>query len=257
MQHASFFDLARKAERLRSVSELERFFFRVCGIVQPGLFVDAGASDARTSLRARRHMPDCRIVAVEANPVTYQLHSSDPKFDDKRIEYLHTALGDENGEITFNAVSVDGKLTDDEKGSICVSLDQERHTQPVVVPGARMDTLFAEFKFEHCCIWMDVEGATKKALIGAPYVLSKTIGLFVEVEDQQFWQNQWLAADVMNHLLKADMVPVGRDFQSRYQYNLFFIKRSSLHIPRVRFAYTEYLSRIAFSNKTVTSPPET
>lgn len=49
---AAPYDLREKAERTRSVRNLEKLFFRICRKCTPSVFIEAGAKDASTSRHA-------------------------------------------------------------------------------------------------------------------------------------------------------------------------------------------------------------
>lgn len=93
-----------------------------------------------------------------------------------------------------------------------------------------------------CCIWIDVEGSTGQVLSGARRILEAASILMVEVEDQPLWTGQWLRPQVVTFLLEAGFLPIARDFQSRYQYNVIFIKESFLDHAQVRSAIVNFYS---------------
>ena len=64
------------------------------------------------------------------------------------------------------------------------------------------------------------EGASREVLTGAVNVLNKVDVLFVEVEDREAWEGQWLSKDVKDFLLTHDITMIGRDFQSMHQHNI-------------------------------------
>lgn len=240
---AAFYVLDDKAERNRSVADLENFFFRLLGVLKPELFIEAGARDGASSVRARRNTENSRIVAFEANPLNYELHKNDKRLADANVEYVHKALGDKSGEITFNVQIVGGKDRANGQGSM-LHREAAEGEKPVTVDSVRLDEFFQTDSFKGCCIWMDVEGATQQVLEGALNILSKVDVLYVEVEDRPYWHGQWLSSDVMSYLYDFDLVPVARDFQSRYQYNILFISRETLKRDRVRFVLAEHISRV-------------
>lgn len=242
--NAAFYNLSEKAERLRSVADLERFFFRVAGVVQPELFIEAGARNAVSSIRARRHIADARIVAFEANPLNFNRHAGNPKFKTSKVEYLHQALSDSDGEITFNIQIVKGQESADGQGSILRRNESAEGSKPAKVAATRLDTFFEPKSFSSACIWMDVEGATKEVLLGAEKILPAVKALYVEVEDKQVWDSQWLSGDVSAYLFEHGLVPVARDYQSRYQYNILFLSAESLNDARIRFVLSEHISRV-------------
>jgi len=66
----------------------------------------------------------------------------------------------------------------------------------------------------------------------------------VEVEDRALWHGgQWMRTDVVSHLYDRGLVPVARDFQSRYQYNIVFVRATALdEFDRLRWALASFRS---------------
>jgi FkbM family methyltransferase len=244
---AQHYDLRERAERSRSASDLARFFFRVVRACQPSLFIDAGAKDAGSSRRARRYLQTARIVAFEANPYTYKRFSSISK-PEHRVEYVHLALSDNDGLVTFNVrKSAEGTPIADGRGSLLRRRDEEHGHEEVTVPAATLDKFFSDFPFDSCALWIDVEGACGAVLRGGNNVLGKASVALVEVEDREFWEQSWKMPDVASFLYDRGMVAIARDFQSRYQYNVVFVRDSLLHNDEFRFLLTQY--RSAASNR--------
>jgi len=242
LQSARSYDLSVKAERLRSVSELEYLFFRIVRELDPDLFVEAGAKDGSTSRRARKYLPLATITAFEANPFTYRRFESAFSAGSGKISYLHRALSDADGEVTFNVRVVNGKPAADGQGSILTSQDTSVGHQAVTVNASRLDTFFPADTFNRCAIWMDVEGASRQVLKGATSILPQVDALFIEVQDRPGWENQWLSSDVMQFLADFDLMPICRDFQARYLYNILFLRSVNLRNDRVRLFIAEHLS---------------
>ena len=81
-------------------------------------------------------------------------------------------------------------------------------------------------------------------LLGANDILAKTAVAIIEVEDHEYWSGQWMQHDVASALYDVGLVPVARDFQSRYQYNQVFVHQSLLSVDRFRWVFADYRSRI-------------
>ncbi|MBN7755549.1 FkbM family methyltransferase [Nitratireductor aquimarinus] len=234
---ASSYDLTKKPERLRSVNQLERLFFRIITELDADLFIEAGAKDANSSRRARRHLPDAKIVAFEANPYTYRRFRNDGANQRENIDYVHNALTSKNGKITFNVRVVEGRPSADGSGSLLAS-DQE--SKPVTVDAVRMDTYFEPVQAKRIALWVDVEGANKDVFEGADGIMDAVQVAFVEVQDRPLWEGQWLTRDVSRHLYSRGFVPFARDYQSRYLYNVIYIKRELIWTPRIRHFLSEH-----------------
>lgn len=243
---AQSYDLSRKEERQRSVSNLENLFFRTIRELKPDVFIEAGAKDGGTSRRARTYLPDAKITAFEANPYTYERFA--PSFKDKSdgVTYLHRALSDADGQVTFNVRVFGGKPSADGQGSMLKSQEATADSKAVTVAASRLDSHFKPASFDRCAIWMDVEGAYEMVLKGGKGILNKIDALFIEVEDRSTKQGQWLAGNVMDYLADFDLMPLARDFQTRYQYNVLFLNRRNLRNDRVRLFFAEFLSAARF-----------
>jgi FkbM family methyltransferase len=232
---AAAYDLRQASERARSTQELERLFFRLVEILAPQLFIEAGAKDAGSSRRARECLENARIVAFEANPYTYRRFKKRNKRSGARVEYLHKALSDAPGTATFHVMQTpDGRPSADGQGSLIRREDDARGEVEVSVPCTTLDEFFADHAYETCALWIDVEGASRQVLRGGREVLSTASVAIIEVEDRRFWTEQWLAFDVLRAFFEVEMVPVARDFQSRHQYNVVFVRDALLSDHRVR-----------------------
>lgn len=243
---AQCYDLSRTEERQRSVRVLEALFFRLVRELTPDLFIEAGALDGSTSRKARRFLPDAKITAFEANPYNYERHAVRFKAEPCGVDYVHLALSDSDGQVTFNVRVIDGKPSTGGQGSILKVDTPSVEQEEVTVNARRLDSYFKPDSFDRCAVWMDVEGASKQVLQGAEAILSKVDLLFIELEDRASWKGQWLAGEVMEHLAKFDLLPVARDFQSRYQYNVLFLNRRNLRNDRVRLFLASFISRARF-----------
>ncbi len=255
LANAPNYDLEHPEERARSVRDLEQLFFRAIRLLQPGVFIEAGAKDATASRRARRYLPDARIVAFEANPYVHERFRERNEEPVHRMEYRHLALSDTAGEVTFNVMrGADGRPLANGKGSLKELVQHEHGTQQVTVPSTTLDAFFADHRGTPTVMWVDVEGATEQVLGGAPELLADVQLVFIEVEDRDrwVWGPAWTASDVSTFLLQHGLIPVGRDYQSRFQYNLLFARAEVLLDHRFRPALTLHRSG---ANRTPPPPP--
>lgn len=246
MTTARAYNLSLADERSQSVKDLEVLFYRIIRELKSELFVEAGAKDAASSRRARKYLPESKIVAFEANPLTYSRFKD---LDNKgsEVEYIHAALSNTNSKVTFNIRVIDGKPVADGQGSILRGAGDTKTHKPVTVDGYRLDKYFPPKTFKNWASWIDVEGASELVLTGAEGILDKCDAIFIEVSDRPSVEKEWLTGDVMDFLAKFDLIPVGRDFQSRYLYNVLFIHKKHIRNARVRLFLIEY-----FGGNTVT-----
>jgi FkbM family methyltransferase len=239
------FNLRDRAERGRSTQELERLFFDILPAFQPMLFIEAGAKDAGTSRRARKCLSDATIVAFEANPFTFKCFDGQHDNAAVGVQYRNRALCAHEGTITVNVRRTeDGGPLADGRASLLKREDYGPGHLSSTVPATTLDHVLAEFEATNCVLWVDVEGACEQVLSGGYSTLRSALAVFIEVEDRQFWPSQWIDTKVSGFLYEADLIPVARDFQSRHQYNVLFVKRSLLSSPPYRRALAEYQSRI-------------
>lgn len=233
---SSNYDLTNSADRLQSTYDLQRLFLQIVRIFEPDLFIEAGAKDAGISRRARTFLPSARVVAFEANPFTHRRF--DVMHDNAAVgvEYLHLALSEQAGTVTFNLLAAeDGTPAADGNGSLL------RHEAPpngfveVNVEAVTLDGFFGD-SFTQCALWIDVEGASKQVLSGAESVLDRASVLIIELEDRAFWGQEWLRPQIYSYLYDRGLVPVARDFQARYLYNVIFVRESLLETDRLRWA---------------------
>ena len=67
--------------------------------------------------------------------------------------------------------------------------------------------------------------------------------LMCEVETVPFWKGQTLAGAVIDQLGAMGFVPVARDCQKSFQYNLICLRPALLERPSVRDALDRYASQ--------------
>jgi FkbM family methyltransferase len=244
---ADSYDLRHASERKRSARELARLFFRLFKVVEPDLFVEAGAKDGRVSRRALRFLHSARAVAFEANPHTYDLYRADHPAG-AGVEYLHLALSDRPGEVTFNVRQTEqGTPRADGHGSLMErSGDYGYDFESVTVAATTLDDFFADSDHERCALWVDVEGAAASVLGGGRHLLERAQVVMIELEDREFWEGAWRAPQVMRFLMDRGLVPIARDFEFKHQYNVVFVRDELLTDHLVRLRLTQHLSAARF-----------
>lgn len=224
---------ARK-KRLWTVERLEALFFDICAAAQPDLFIEAEAKDASSSRRARSRLPEATIVAFEANPYTYRRFSRNKDNAPLDVRYLNMALSDVDGPVTFNVRVLDGKPCGDGRSSLLLRQNSGAGNLQVTVDACRLDRYFSADAFGSAALWVDVEGANRQVLMGASGILHKVAAIFIEVEEKPFWQDQWLATDVLAYLAGFGLCEVARDRQERHQYNCLLVRRDLLETDRIQ-----------------------
>jgi FkbM family methyltransferase len=244
---ASNFNLSDPAERSRSTQRLMALYFDLMMEIRPTVTAEIGAFDASFSQEMKRRLPEVHAVAFEANPYNFEACGGAAR--EASVEYLHMAIADRDGEITFNVIAGQGDQKFPQvKGNDSLlqrnvgNVDYEQ----VVVPAITANRFFGAPRFadSRISMWIDVEGAAGQVLQGATEVFDRTQSLLIEVEDIQFWTDQWLSKSVDAFLEARGFVPIARDFEYDYQYNLLYVNPQVLDLPRFDFVMTDYFSKL-------------
>lgn len=84
-------------------------------VLTPGsVVVDLGANIGVTTTVMARHVPGCRLVAVEAGPsMVEELRTNLTSNGLDAVEVVHAAVGDHDGRVRFHEASAFGHVTDD------------------------------------------------------------------------------------------------------------------------------------------------
>ncbi len=208
-------------ERAASTEALVELFFSVCSLANVDVFVEAGAKEASASVRAiESGIPEA--VAFEANPYTYKRFAR--TLETAGVDYRHAALSERAGETSFLVRRNDaGSPMADGQGSMLLRPDHEHGYEEVTVSSVTLD---GEIDTEgRVAMWVDVEGAVAEVFGGAAGILERTDVAIVEVEAVERWVGQrWLAADVVEELARSGLRAVARDMQSRWQFNILFVR---------------------------------
>jgi len=229
--------LARaQTNRGKLARELADLFLTIQKTLKPQVSYEIGAFEASFSVKLKNCLQDVDAYAFEANPFNYKHWTSRRNFSD--INYLHMAVSDSDGMLQFSlqdTVKETGEHVKKVRGnnSLMQRSDKTMTYKCVDVMGKRLDTFAAENNLQgkRACAWIDVEGAQKMVLMGARQVLSNdVVSVLIEVEEHSFWEDQWLAPEVLEYLSNLDFVCVARDFEYRKQHNVLLIKRKYLEI---------------------------
>jgi hypothetical protein len=108
-------------------------------------------------------------------------------------------------------------------------IDRKRGFHGLTVDGITLDDFFGSHACHRAALWIDVEGACGLVLPGATDLLSRSAIVFVELEEQRFWgEGHWLHDQVIGYLWNFGFVPVARDFEYQYQYNMIMVRQELL-----------------------------
>jgi FkbM family methyltransferase len=213
-------------------------FYYLLRRLQPALILDVGSRDGSDALEFRAVCPRARIVAIEAHPRLAEQMRRDPALARARIEVVHCAVSDADGEASFSVYEGEKRL-----GSL-----MDPGARPVAevirVPTRRLDGLPGVVGAGPTALWIDVEGAAHEALQGAERLLESVILLHLEAEWQEAWPGQKLAGDLERLLAQHGLVPVFTGMKRRIpQGNIVFARRDlarQVSGPGVRAASVLY-----------------
>lgn len=237
---------ASETQRQDFEAQVVDYFKGLCRKLDPSVVLEIGAHGAAFSRWAAQTMPEARVVAFEANPHVHE------KFADQlagtRVEFVHSAIGPVNGEIVLNLPrEVRGRPRPiaSKMGSLGVHTDAS-DTEQVSVPCVRLDDAVTLEEGQRAVAWIDVEGANEPVLLSGPEVLDRLDAVYIEVENTETWEGQWLDTDVARHLRGHGLVPVARDVARRgHQYNVVYVRDHLLEDPWIPRRSARLLSNLA------------
>jgi FkbM family methyltransferase len=248
---AACFDLRYPWERKRSAKLLRDLTIALHDHLGARAVFEIGAWEASFSRAVRRHAPDARIYAFEANPHNFERFGKDAELARLDIRYLNRAISDRSGPIEFLLQTKKG--TSDEPVSLTAKsnslLRQSRsgEYQAVTVPASSLADFLAEENLigAPSTAWIDVEGAMGQVLTGIGEHAAQFQLLHCEVEEAEIWNEQWTANRVFDWLETRGFVAVARDFERPQQFNVLFLRQSLVSKPEIEAAIAVYRSLCA------------
>jgi FkbM family methyltransferase len=232
-----------------SNKKLRELFLNLIAILKPTIFCDIGSRDGESATDVNHLLPKCECYAFEANPKIYQQFYSKLAEVSPYVNYLNLAIGDVNCSVKlFTPKTITKAVVEDE--IIEVNLLEPEDSGRTSLLQRNEDTVSYE-EFEVQCftldqywmeqqvdvtqqrlaLWIDVEGAADKVLLGASQSLKQTAIVFIEVEGIEFWQQQKQGHEIARYLIRQGFIPIARD-REYYdkQFNLLFIKQEHLEV---------------------------
>ena len=244
LSRTSIYDMANRHERVGTVDALTTLFFELVEQLGVERFVEAGAKDGTASIRAAALPSVAVAVAFEANPYTFERFN--PQLREHGVEHEHKALSDREGVVDFLVrLNAEGRPISDGQASLLERFDYSPGHVRVAVDAVTLDGYFASAPGIRTAIWMDVEGATSMVVRGGSRLLAETEVAIVEVEERVSWEGQeWLRVDVVREMRRLGLVPIARDRQSRFQFNIVFVRKERRRHPSVEGALRSWRGRI-------------
>lgn len=196
-------------------------FYYLVGKLQPRLVLDVGSRDGTDALGFRRRAPQSRIVCVEANPDLAASMEADSRLREARIEVRHCAASSETGEARFY-------IFNEERGTGSILPRQTGSLREMPVPARRLDELVEMPPAGEIALWIDTEGATYEALVGAEGLLPRVAVVHAEIELKAVWEGQHLASEVLEWMDRRgfDLIHLRMKQQRPEQGNAIFLRRN-------------------------------
>lgn len=175
---------------------------------------DVGAFDCFHSRRFRAM--GAKVIALEANPVNFEVLARDASLAAAGIELFNYAAWNRDEEITFNVI--DAAARDVAWRKLISSIrerapDTRYASKPVRVRGVRLDTFLTEVLAgpeRTIALWIDVEGAAYEVLEGIAGIRDRVCLVHVEVETRTFWQGQHLWPEIDALMRQFGFTPIAR-----------------------------------------------
>lgn len=243
-QQAMLFDLSSMQGRQWSTQRITDFFINIQHLLPVQSIVEIGAHEAGFSLSVKKKFPQFNVFAYEANPYVYEKYINTPAIQNSAIHYEHLAVSNYDGDVTFhisNTIQAKQEAKDSKRHSILERKTNDSTTD-ITVKCNTLDTLFKN-ELSHnqgFSLWIDAEGATSLILEGAKNLLPHVYSVFVEVESQTKFKQQWNEKELCDFMLENDFLPIARDFAFRHQYNMIFVKKD--YINTIEFLYQNHFS---------------
>lgn len=156
------------------------------------------------------------------------------------------AVSDVDGEATFQIRKGEGGRALRKAGNKSLLKRQSGgdNCESVTVPECRLQSFLTLNGLDGraCSAWIDVEGALGKVTAGFGPAREFCLSLIVEVEEKCIWVDQMLAVDVMQYLDRQGTMPVARDFGCPHQYNMVYLRKDVMQLPKVRQVLTAFLA---------------
>jgi FkbM family methyltransferase len=196
--------------------DLIKKFLTLQKTIKPNLSVEIGAHAAEFS-RSMVGIAD-KVLAFEASPFVYGIF-----YPIHNVDYLNKAVSDKDGLIKFEIQNDVILFTGNNS---ILNRNEIKDYIYIDVESTTLNSYIDNDKYKNICLWIDCEGANKEVLMGSSNILKNVSSIFIEVEEYEFWKNQWLFKDVNDYLIKNDFVLWKKDQECKnYQYNCIFIKK--------------------------------
>jgi FkbM family methyltransferase len=196
---------------------LSEVFVSLQETILPDYAIEVGAHKAEFSSEMADRF-EVKATAFEAGLDVFSRYKD--RISSDLVSYVNAAIFDVDGTVTFN-VNVNEFIGNS-------SIKKRNGAEPIKsvdVAAYKLDTYFKDYNFSNACLWIDVEGANKEVLLGGTETLKKVSSIFIETEDQDFWEDQWLTEDVVSFLDSNGFKKVAEENVYTAQKNIIFVKK--------------------------------
>jgi FkbM family methyltransferase len=196
---------------------LSEVFVNLQETILPDYAIEVGAHGAEFSSEMADRFK-INSTAFEAGLDVFSRYKD--KITSDLVSYVHAAIFDVDGTVTFN-VNVSEFIGNS-------SIKKRNGAEPVKsveVSAYKLDTYFKDYNFNNACLWIDVEGANREVLSGGTETLKRVSSIFIETEDQEFWEDQWLTEDVVSFLDINGFKKIAEENVYTAQKNIIFVKK--------------------------------
>ena len=228
-------------------ARLQELFHTLQDELSPDVSVEAGAWRAEFSRELKRRHPEIRSWAFEANKYNHEENVSAVIADG--VNYVHSAVTNKVGTTRFLLQEMrksDGARYQKEIGnnSLLIRNDDDVLYSAPTVMCTSLDAFFIDNDRiqddERACLWIDVEGASKEVLEGSLAFLNQVDSIFIEVEEIQYWHEQWLNTDVDSFMQKHGFTAIARDTEYAHQYNVIYLNNKHLEDQKIKNLYENW-----------------
>jgi len=194
--------------------------------VSPLDILDVGSMDGENILRLGHVSPKSRCFAFEANPANFARMLNDQKLIDRRVQVLHAAVCDRDGQAEFHLSHVGESPGDWRQGtsSLLRRSDPESGVElaTVSVQTITLESFFKKNDISNSALWIDVEGAAYQVVKGIGGAERAVCIGHIEVEESAVWSGQFNAEQVTELLASKGYRCIARG-RGKVQYDIVFI----------------------------------
>lgn len=199
-------------------------YYSILQVLQPDATIEIGAYDAEFSQRMATVLDGKNVWAFEALPRIYETF----KEDLNHINYVNLAVSDGNKKVTFGELPFDKKA-----GLLSGASSFLQRTEPLDATMIEVDAMTVDSIVEinnikgKIALWIDCEGANREVLTGAVDTLKNAVSVYIEVENVEVWEGEWLKDDTVQFLVSNGFTCIDESIGTTdIQNDLIFVRNN-------------------------------